>query len=256
MKGRIDLVIKNIGMLATPQGTGPLKGKNQGQVKCLEDAFIAIKGERIVAIGKEDDFNKLQTGHDTVFIDAKGSLVTPGLVDPHTHLVFGGWRQKELSLKLKGVSYIDILEMGGGILNTVRHTREASFEGLMKKCERSLDIMLLHGTTTCEAKSGYGLNTKDEIKTLEVIKALNKSHVMDIVPTFMGAHAIPIEYKDMPDEFIKLIRNDMIPRVAKRGWRNFVMCFAKTGFLMWNNQGSYLKQARNTVLKLKSMRMR
>ena len=169
MKGRIDIVIKKIWMIATPQGTGPLKGKNQGQVKCLEDAFIAIKGERIVAIGKEDDFNKLQTGHDTVFIDAKGSLVTPGLVDPHTHLVFGGWRQRTV-FEVKGVSYIDILEMGGGILNTVRHTREASFEGPDEKCERSLDIMLLHGTTTCEAKSGHGLNTKDEIKTLEVIK--------------------------------------------------------------------------------------
>lgn len=226
MKEPVELIIKNIGMLATPQGTNPSQGESQGEISILDKAFIAVKGDKIVALG-EEEFDNLQVDDDTVFIDAKGCLVTPGLVDPHTHLVFGGWRQKELSLKLKGVSYLDILSMGGGILSTVKHTREASFEELIQKGEKSLNTMLIHGTTTCEAKSGYGLNVEDEIKSLKVIKELDQSHPVDIVPTFMGAHAVPQEYKGRTDEFIELIKEEMLLRVTEEKLAEFCDVFCE-----------------------------
>ena len=136
---------------------------------------------------------------------------------------------KELSLKLKGVSYLDILSMGGGILSTVKHTREASLEELVQKGEKSLDTMLTHGTTTCEIKSGYGLNVEDEIKSLKVIEELNQAHPVDIVPTFMGAHAVPQEYKGRTDEFIKLIKEEMLPRVTEEQLAEFCDVFCEEG---------------------------
>lgn len=210
----VDLVIKNIGLLASPRGTGPQRGEEQGRIAVLEEAFIALRGDKIAAVGEEKDLAQLPVDDDTVYHDAGGCLVTPGLVDPHTHLIFGGWRQKELSLKLKGVSYLDILDRGGGILSTVKHTREASLEELVQKASKALDTMLAYGTTTCEAKSGYGLNVEDEVKTLRALAQLNHTHQVDVVPTFMGAHALPEEYKNRPADFINLIKKEMIPRVA------------------------------------------
>lgn len=227
LKDTGQLVIKNIGMLATPEGTRCLKGEEQGNIKILENAFIAVSQGKITAIGKDEQLKDFPINNDTVVIDAEGCLATPGLVDPHTHLVFGGWRQKELSLKLKGAGYLDILSMGGGILSTVEHTRKASFEELVQKGKKSLDIMLSHGTTTCEVKSGYGLNVKDEIKSLNVIKELNKLHAVDLVPTFMGAHAIPKEYQGRADDYIKLIKEEMIPRVAKENLAEFCDVFCE-----------------------------
>ncbi len=217
----VDLVIKNIGLLATPRGTGPQRGKEQGRIRVIEKAFIALRGDKIAAVGEEKDLAQLPVDHDTVYHDAGGCLATPGLVDPHTHLIFGGWRQKELSLKLKGVSYLDILDQGGGILSTVRHTREASLEELVQKGAQSLDTMLAYGTTTCEVKSGYGLNVEDEVKTLRAVAELDRTHLLDLVPTFMGAHAIPEEYKDRPADFITLIKEEMIPRVAEEQLAEF-----------------------------------
>jgi len=223
----IDLLVKNIGVLATPQGKAPLSGNNQGNINLIKDAFIAVNGESIVALGTQEEMENIIIDEHTEIIDAEGSLVTPGLVDSHTHLVFGGWRQKELALKLKGVSYLDILSAGGGILSTVRHTRNASLEELISKGRNSLDIMLAHGTTTCEAKSGYGLNTEDEIKSLKAIKELNVSHPVDIVPTFMGAHAVPEEYKDKKEEYVRLVNEEMIPRVAEENLAEFCDVFCE-----------------------------
>ncbi len=227
LKDTGQLVIKNIGMLATPEGTSCLKGEEQGNIKILKNAFIAASEGRITAIGEDKELKDIPINDDTVVIDAESCLATPGLVDPHTHLVFGGWRQKELSLKLKGAGYLDILSMGGGILSTVEHTRKASFEELVQKGKKSLDIMLSYGTTTCEAKSGYGLNVKDEIKSLNVIKELNKLHAVDLVPTFMGAHAIPKEYQGRADDYIKLIKEEMIPKVAKENLAEFCDVFCE-----------------------------
>ncbi len=147
-------------------------------------------------------------------IDAAGCTVMPGFVDPHTHLVFAGSRENDLLLKLEGKSYMDILNAGGGILSTVRHTREASKDRLKELVLGYIDQFIKHGTTTIEAKTGYGLNTADELKCLDVINELDTP--VDLVPTFLGAHAIPPEYKGRPKEYIELIINDVLPKIGGR----------------------------------------
>lgn len=224
-----DLLIKNIGILATPVGSSAKGGKEQGHIELIEDAFIAVKDGVITGVGKANNLMDFKPGENTKLIDAGGNLVTPGLVDPHTHLVFSGWRQKELSLKLKGVKYLDILKMGGGILETVRKTRRASLEELVSNGMKALDRMLEYGTTTCEAKSGYGLNLEDEIKSLAAIKELNRLHPVDVVPTFMGAHAVPEEYRENKEEYVRLVAEEMIPRVVREGLAEFCDVFCEEG---------------------------
>lgn len=180
------LLIKNIGVLQTPMGSFAHRGKAQGENLKLNDAAILIEDGIIAAITAGGGLPCAEAEADKV-IDAEGKLVTPGLVEGHTHLVFGGYRQNEIPLKLKGAGYLDILRAGGGIMDTVRKTREASFEELYDKTEKFLDEMMSLGVTTCEAKSGYGLELETEVKMLEVLKKLNEKHEMDIVSTFMPA---------------------------------------------------------------------
>ena len=198
----MKLLIKNIGCLQTPTGSYSHKGSKQGQNIKLIDAAIAVEDGIIKEITSG---GKIPAGDFDQVIDAEGKLVTPGLVDGHTHLVFGGYRQNEIPMKLAGAGYLDILRAGGGILDTVRKTREATYEELYDKSAAFLDEMLSFGITTCEAKSGYGLDMENEIKMLEVIKALGENHPADVVPTFMGAHAIPPEYEGRGDEYIDMM---------------------------------------------------
>ncbi len=218
------LLIKNIGMLATPKGTAAKKGAAQGEITILENAYILIQDGQIVEIGTGTP----NVDADINTLDAQGKLATPGLVDCHTHLVFGGWREHELALKLKGVGYLDILRQGGGILSTVRATRAATEEELIAKAQKALAEILSLGTTTCETKSGYGLNLEDELKQLRVAKALNDAQPIDLVSTFMGAHAIPEEYKQHPEEYVDLLINEIIPVVAKEKLAEFCDIFCET----------------------------
>lgn len=227
----MNLIIRNIGVIATPQGISAKGGEKQGEITLLKDAFIVIKEGKIAYIGEErkkSDVEYLKKDFCYREIDAEGKLVTPGLVDPHTHLVFAGWRQKELALKIKGYKYLDILKMGRGILHTVEKTRKATLEELVEGAKKSLNTMLSYGTTTCEAKSGYGLNTDDEIKTLRAIKILNESQPIEIVPTFMGAHAVPKEFEDKR-EYIKIVKEEMIPRVREENLAEFCDVFCEEG---------------------------
>ena len=200
------LLIKNIGRLQTPVGSYPHAGKAQGENLKLDDAAVFTEDGIIKAITGRTEEGKYRTetlGPDgkavvtvtdeapaltdeadpwLVTMDAKGNLVTPGLVEGHTHMVFGGYRQNEIPLKLKGAGYLDILRAGGGINDTVKKTREATFEELYDKTKGFLDEMMDLGVTTCEAKSGYGIDLKSEVKLLEVLKKLNEDHPMDIVP--------------------------------------------------------------------------
>lgn len=176
-------LITNIGMLATPQGTAARGGRAQGEICILKNAWILIENDLIAQVGT----GAAPAAADAQTINAGGKLVTPGLVDAHTHLIFGGWRQNELALKLHGAGYLDILAAGGGILSTMRATKAASEEQLEAKASAALDEMLRFGTTTAEAKSGYGLSTGEECKALRVIGNLQKHHVMDLAATFMGA---------------------------------------------------------------------
>ncbi|TCL37633.1 imidazolonepropionase [Anaerospora hongkongensis] len=222
-------IIKNIGLLATPTGVIAQSGDAQGAIQLIPDTYIAVKDGVIEEVGKAGSSRDWQGGEADTVVDAQGLLVTPGLVDAHTHLLFAGWRQRELALKLQGMSYLDILAQGGGILHTVEKTRAASLEELLDQGMKSLDIMLAHGTTTCEVKSGYGLTTEAELKSLRAVRQLGRQHVVDVVPTFMGAHAIPVEYKGRSTEYVRLLCEEMIPLVAEERLAEFCDVFCETG---------------------------
>jgi imidazolonepropionase len=248
------LYIKNIGTLQTPIGSHKHSGKAQGENLILHGAAILIEDGIIREIYSGSETQQidveLELDPDTV-IDAEGRLVTPGLVDGHTHLVFGGYRQHEIPLKLRGASYLEILQAGGGILDTVRETRQASHRELVEKSQLFLDEMLAMGVTTCEAKSGYGLNEPDEIKTLEVLKELDDTHPMDVVATFMGAHAVPTEYKGNPDGYMEFLCTELLPLVKEKELAEFVDVFCEEGVFDVAQSRKYLETARALGFGLK-----
>lgn len=219
------LLLTNIGTLATPEGKAARRGTAQGEIRLRKNAWVLIENERIAAVGEGEP-----PACDTAVLACGGQLVTPGLVDAHTHLIFGGWRQHELGLKLHGASYLDIQNAGGGIQSTTNATRQASAEELEEKARRALDEMLHFGATTVEAKSGYGLATAHELKALDVIRRLNEHHVVDLVGTFMGAHLVPAEYKTDREAYVRLVCEEMLPRVKEQGVAEFcdVFCEADT----------------------------
>ena len=219
------LLIKNIGTLQTPVGSCKHGGEKQGENVRLHDAAILIEDGIIKAI---TEGGILPEGCENAeVIDAGGALVTPGLIDCHTHMVFGGYRQGEIPLKLRGASYLDILRAGGGILDTVGKTRAASEDELYEKTKAFLDEMLTLGVTTAESKSGYGLDLENEIKQLRVNKRLQETHKMDLVSTFLGAHAIPEEYKGRADEYIDLLCDVVLPAVKEQNLADFVDVFCE-----------------------------
>jgi imidazolonepropionase len=219
------LLIKNIGTLQTPVGSFPHGGEKQGENLKLHNAAILVENGIIKAITAG---GILPEGCENAqVIDAEGALVTPGLIDCHTHMVFGGYRQGEIPLKLRGASYLDILRAGGGILDTVGKTRSASQEELYEKTRAFLDEMLENGVTTAESKSGYGLDLETEIKQLRVNKALNESHPLELVSTFLGAHAIPEEYKGRPNEYIDFLCDVVLPAVKAENLADFVDVFCE-----------------------------
>ena len=165
---------------------------------------LAVRGDRILAVGAEEAVFRHRY-RSTTMVDLAGRSLIPGLIDSHTHLVFGGYRAEEFSWRLRGDSYMEIMQRGGGIVNTVKATRQASPEELIQTGIKRLDSMLSFGVTTAEGKSGYGLDSDTEIRQLEAMARLDQIHYLDVVPTFLGAHAVPLEYKDKPDAFIDLM---------------------------------------------------
>ncbi|MGL5314633.1 MAG: imidazolonepropionase [Peptostreptococcaceae bacterium] len=248
---KIDLVIKNIGKLATMKGPNtPRFGQEMNNVEILENAYVAISNGKFAEIGTGNNFEKIISG-DTKIHDANGLLVTPGLIDSHTHLVHGGSRENEFSKKLQGVPYIDILKQGGGILSTVKSTKEASDEELYNKARKSLDRMLELGVTTVEAKSGYGLELDTEIKQLEVAHKLCKEHPVDLVHTFLGAHAVPLEYKNNHKPLVDMIVDEMMPKVMELGLAEFCDVFCEEGVFTIEEGEYILSRAKEMGYKLK-----
>ena len=243
----MKLLIKNIGMLATAAGTSARCGKDQGEIIKMNNAWIEVEDDKIKAFGE----GAAPAGDFDEVIDAEGKLVTPGLIDAHTHLVFGGWRQNELGLKLHGAGYLDILAMGGGIHSTVKATREATEDELYAKAAKALDEMISIGVTTVEAKSGYGLDPENEFKQLRAMKRLNEDHVIDLVPTFLGAHAVPEEYKDNREDYIRLLTEEMIPKVAEEGLAEFCDVFCEKGVYTAEESERILKAGQAHGLKSK-----
>lgn len=242
-------LIYNIGTLQTPLGSFPHAGAAQGENRKYHNAAVLCDGGVIKAVYENGALPEV--GADTQTIDAQGRLVTPGLIDAHTHLVFGGWRQNEIPLKLKGAGYLDILRAGGGILSTVRATREASEEELFEKSRAFLDEMLAQGVTTAELKSGYGLDKETELKQLRVIKRLNEAHPMDAVATYLGAHAIPEEYRGKNGEYIDFIISDMLPEIKRQGLAEFCDVFLETGVFGVEESRRLLTAAREMGFGLK-----
>lgn len=244
----MNIVIKDISCLVTLRGKkGPRCGSEMSDVEIIENGWVIIEDGRIKSLGK----GSVECPDGYIVIDGKGKTVTPGLVDPHTHLLHGGSRENELEMKLNGVPYIEILKKGGGILSTVRATRGMSKDELKAKARKSMDEMLLHGTTTCEAKSGYGLNFDDEVKCLEAIKELNVEHPLTLVPTYLGAHAVPEEYKGDREIYLEIMTQKVIPYISREKLAEFIDCFCEEGVFSVEESRMILQEGKNYGLKAK-----
>jgi imidazolonepropionase len=243
----IDLLLKNIGQLLTMEADGPRRGSEMNTLPLITDAALGINNGKIVFVGKAAETGHLKAKHE---INCEGKLVTPGLVDPHTHLVFGGSREHELALKQQGVPYLEILKRGGGILSTVEATRKASEEELYKKAAFHLDRMLSYGITTIEAKSGYGLDRETELKQLRVAKRLSQHHKIDLVSTFLGAHAIPTSHQNRSDKFLEEMLS-LLDEISQEELAEFVDIFTETGVFTVKQSQKYLQKAKNKGFDLK-----
>lgn len=210
---KVDKVICNIGELVTCASEGPKKGGAMSDAEIIRDAAIAINNGKVHAVGDSDVVRRIHDPEEE--IDAGGRAVMPGFVECHTHIVYAGNRLDEFELRIKGADYLEILKAGGGILSTVAATRRASVDELVHGSRTRLDRLFENGVTTCEIKTGYGLDTETEMKMLETIAALDLAHSIDVVPTFLPAHAVPPEFRGgRADEYVELICSEMLPKAA------------------------------------------
>lgn len=248
---KVDLLVVNANELVTLAGGSdkPRVGKQMRELGIIHNGGLAIKDGRIASVGKTSEITKAFRAE--TIISADGKTVLPGFVDPHTHLVFAGSREEEFQMRVEGAYYMEILSAGGGILKTVRETRRASVDKIVDFGLKTLDIMLEHGTTTVEAKSGYGLTTKDELKLLEVIKRLAQLHSTDVVSTFMGAHAIPAEYKNDPADYVNIVVEEMIPAVTEKRLAEFCDVFCEKGVFTLEQSKRILLTGKNHGLNPK-----
>jgi len=227
------IFIRKASQLITLKGSSnaPLTGEKMGELHIIENGSVWIENGKIMAVGTDEELAQQYKDRmdETDIIDASGKTVTPGFIDPHTHLVYAGSRENEFNMRLNGATYMEIMNAGGGIHATTRATREADEETLFNESKHRLDQFLKHGVTTIEAKSGYGLSLEHELKQLQVAKKLNEAHPIDIVSTFMGAHAVPSEYKERPDDFVRLVVEEMIPKVSELKLAEFNDVFCERG---------------------------
>lgn len=229
VKIRVNLIVENANEVVTVAG-GPRTGEAMRELGVIEGGSVAAFGDRIVAVGTSAEVRaKVDLAADAKVVDAAGKVVLPGLVDSHTHLVFSGSRVHEFVQRAEGRSYMDILAAGGGILSTVRATRATPASELVDIALRRLDVMLCHGTTTVEVKSGYGLSPDEELKCLRVVRELAERHPADVAATFLGAHAVPPEYRGDSDGYVLRVIEDMIPRVASERLAEFCDVFCEEG---------------------------
>jgi imidazolonepropionase len=243
-----DILIKNLASLATNTGKKGKGGKEMGNIVELLHPWVLLKDGIIHKIGGAE---LEDLAADAKVLDGTGKTLLPGFVDPHTHLVFGGTREEEFSMRLRGESYMAIMEKGGGIKYSVRKTREASFEELFTQAEKTLKNMAELGITTVEAKSGYGLNKDTELKQLRVVKKLMETSPIELVSTFMGAHDIPLEYRGRDREFLDFLIDEVLPVVKEENLAEFGDIFTEKNVFTVEDSRVYLKKMREAGLKLK-----
>ncbi len=250
-----DLLIHSTSQLLTLQG-GPQRGSDLGRLGVIENGGVAIQQGEITAIGPSDELRREFTSAKT--IDASGRVVLPGLVDPHTHLIWMGDRAQEFEMRLQGATYMEIMQAGGGIVSTVRQTRQASLEQLKAAARPRLQSLIEQGTTTAEAKTGYGLEIESELRMLQAILELDQEGPVELVPTFLGAHAIPAEFKDDSDGYTLLVVEKMLPAV-KSWWKQhapdrglpFVDVFCESGAFSLEQSRRILEEAAKLGFPLK-----
>jgi imidazolonepropionase len=247
---RADFAVLDCSQLLTCRGPGPKRKEALQDVGLVEKGCIAsLKGE-VVFIGDEQAFQReVRMEDDSILLDGKGLTGLPGFVDPHTHLPFAGSREEEFALRVKGYTYLELAQKGMGIQTSVNATRQIPEAALLSLCLSRLDSMLLHGTTTVEAKSGYGLNLEDELKQLRVLKEADNIHPVDIVPTFLGAHEVPQEYKNRKAEYMDLLVQKILPEVKKNGLAEFFDVFCEEGVYSIEETRTLIKKAKEAGLE-------
>jgi imidazolonepropionase len=247
-----DFVLRNVSQLATLRGPVPRTRKALRDLGIVEEGALAASSGRIVWVGPDDELTAHVTpAKDAVFVDARGGAVVPGFVDAHTHLCFAGDRDAEIHRRLAGASYAEIAAAGGGIVRTVEATRAASVEELATATSSRLDEMLLCGTTTAEVKSGYGLSTEAEVRSLEAIHEAAARHPVTVVPTFLGAHEVPAEHRAHRARYLDVLVEEMIPAVAGRRLATYCDVFCEQGVFTVGESRRILLAAREHGLRLR-----
>ena len=251
-----NLIIKNASELVTCSGFAAKRGREMDDLHIISDGAVVVKQGIINDVGTTGDIEaKLKKdGTDLSgfeVIDAQNKAVLPGFVDSHTHFVFGGYRADEFSWRLRGDSYMQIMQRGGGIVNTVKATQQAGHNELLQAGIKRLDSMLSFGITTVECKSGYGLDKDTEIKQLEVINHLEGIHYIDIVPTFLGAHAVPENYKGREDAFVNFMMEEVMPPAAERKLAQYADIFCEKNVFSVEQSRRYLRRAQELGWKIK-----
>jgi len=241
-----NILIKNASEVVTCSGFEAKAGKEMSDLKIILDGAVVVEEGIIKAVDKSDKILETFKEKDYQVIDASGKSVLPGFVDSHTHFVFGGYRAEEFCWRLSGISYMDIMQRGGGIINSVEATRAASKKELYDEGIKRLNSMLSFGVTTVEGKSGYGLDCETEIKQLEVMDKLNRAHPIDVVKTFLGAHAVPEEFKGQEEKFINYIIKEVLPVVVEKKLAEFCDVFCEKNVFS-------VEQSKRLLLKAKEM---
>jgi imidazolonepropionase len=247
-----SLEIRNISSLATPLGREARAGKAQGEILRLRDAAVRAEGGRLVFVGSERDYARAFSSRPAaVRLDATGRAAIPGLVDAHTHPIWLGDRGAEIGQRLAGVDYSAIAADGGGILATVRATRAGSDGELRDAVTRRLKTMLEHGTTTAEVKSGYGLTEHDEVRALRLIRSLDVPELPRLVPTLLAAHEVPPEFSENRAEWVRIVADEIVPRVAREGLARFCDVFCERGVFTVGESRQILEAARAAGMGLR-----
>ena len=248
------LLVKNIGMLASFEGVSAVHGEAMRNISVKRNTAVYCENGRICGIDTIENLRKhydLQNASDLEVVDAEGNAVVPGFVDSHTHFIFGGYRPEEFVMRLSGAGYMEIMNMGGGIRNTVLKTREASEEELYQLGKKRLEKMVLQGVTSVEGKSGYGLDIDTELKQLRVMEKLDKDCPVDIVRTFLGAHAVADEYHNDANAYIEFIIEKVLPIVKEKGLAEFCDVFCEDGVFSIENSRRLLSFAAECGFRLK-----